>query len=111
MALVTKYFIEGQQAAQQGYSRVTRYKKEENKVEFFKGYDSVNRDAMVLRFESDPVGKPVTSYQASPQIVYVGTVKECNDKLITLKQSDRAGYFVVYTADGKPYQYESKYFK
>jgi hypothetical protein len=111
MSQQTKYFIEGVQAAASGLGPVSRYKKPENIAEFMKGYESVSRDAMVLRFESNPVGKSKNSYSEAPDVVYVGTVKQCNDRLVMLQQKDRSGFFKVYTNDGKPYEYESKYFQ
>lgn len=104
---VSKYFQEGIQAAHQGAARFCRYKLESNILDFYKGYDSVCRSHQVMRFNSDPRGKSKQTYQDSPDLVYVGTLAQCEDKAVTLKQADRAGFFVVYSAEGKPYQYKA----
>lgn len=41
--------------------------------------------------------------------VYIGGVKQCQDRAVTLQQADRAGQYVIYDmTTGKPYQESTK---
>lgn len=104
----TKYYIEGIQAAHSGAGRFCRYHKEENREQWHAGYDSVSREYFVMRFNVDPVGMPLNSFRERPDPVYVGTLKQCQDRAVTLELSDRAAFFAVYHANGIAYKYESK---
>lgn len=100
----TKYFIEGQTAAHAGAVRACRYKITANILEWFAGWDSVDRGYVVFKI--------LPGYAGSVEgldPVYVGSAKQCQDRAVTLQQADRAGRFVVYSAStGKPYQEETK---
>lgn len=101
----TKYFIEGTAAAHAGSVRACRYNKEANRLQWFAGFDSVDR-AHAL-FKILPGVGPVTLVDLDP--VYIGSVKQCQDRAVTLQQADRAGRYVVYDmARGKPYQEHTK---
>lgn len=105
--LRSKYYQEGQDSAHKGYARAPRYPQREKAVEFLAGYDSVIKTHMVIRFESNPLGKSYYSYTTPPDIAYVGTLEQCEDKAITLKQSDRKSFYAVYDINGKPYIYKA----
>lgn len=101
----TKYFIEGVTAAHAGSVRACRYNKEGNRLEWFAGFDSVDRGHAVFKILPGP--GPVSLGDLDP--VYVGSVKQCQDRAVTLQQADRAGRYVIYSAKtGKPYQEETK---
>lgn len=101
----TKYFIEGIAAAHAGQIRAPRYRVEANRLEWFAGFDSVDRGYAVFKILPDP--GPVSLGDLDP--VYVGSVKQCQDRAVTLQQADRAGRYVIYSAKtGKPYQEETK---
>ncbi|QYC52632.1 hypothetical protein [Salmonella phage SSBI34] len=104
----TKYYIEGVQAAHNGAGRFCRYRKPENVEQWEAGYDSVERSHMVIRFNSKPTGKPLTAYQERPDPVYMGTLRQCQDRAVSLSIADRLAYFEVYTKDGEKYEYQSK---
>lgn len=103
----SKYFIEGVQAAQAGMIRVCRYKQPENVTEFFSGYDSICRDYQVIRFTSNPRGKSLKAYRDNADVVFVGSLAQCEDKRLTLSQAERSAFFAVYSADGHVYRYKS----
>lgn len=105
--LRSKYYQEGQESAHKGYARAPRYPQKEKAVEFLAGYDSIDRSHQVIRFASNPIGKSKSYFQSLPDVVYIGTLKQCEDKAITLKQSDRKSFYAVYTANGKPYIYKA----
>lgn len=86
----TKYYIEGEQAAHSGNIRACRYNKEENRKEWFLGFDSVIREFVV--FLVIPLGNSGADY--SP--VYVGRLADCLDKCTTLRNNDRKNLYVVY---------------
>lgn len=99
----TKYFIEGNAAAHAGQIRACRYNKEENRREWFAGFDSADRDFAVFKILPGPGAVKL----ADP--VYIGGVKQCQDRAVTLQQADRAGQYVIYdVATGKPYQESTK---
>lgn len=101
----SKYFIEGMAAAHNGSIRVTRYQRPENVEQWLAGYDSV--DPSHALFKILPGVGEIGMNDLDP--VYLGTAKECSDRLVTIKQTDRTGNYVVYDmATGKPYQEETK---
>lgn len=101
----TKYFIEGMESAHAGSVRACRYNKEDNRAEWFAGFDSVDRDFAL--FKVLPGAGAVTLADLDP--VYIGAVKQCQDRALTLQQADRAGRYVVYNlATGKPHQDSTK---
>lgn len=101
----TKYFIEGIAAAHAGQIRAPRYRVEANRLEWLAGYDSVDRGYAVFKILPGPGA--VTLADLDP--AYVGSVKQCQDRAVTLQQADRAGAYVIYSLDtGKPYQEETK---
>lgn len=101
----TKYFIEGTAAAHAGQIRACRYNKEENRREWFAGFDSVDRGYAV--FKILPGVGAVKLSDLDP--VYIGGVKQCEDRAVTLQQADRAGRYVIYDmTTGKPYQESTK---
>lgn len=102
----TKHFIEGTAAAHAGAIRACRYKQPGNLAEWLKGFDSVDRSHVVIRFPSNPLGKPLTTFQDSPDPVYIGNLNQCQDRAVSLSQADRAAFFAVYLADGTAYQYK-----
>ncbi|ARB11599.1 hypothetical protein CB7_125 [Pectobacterium phage vB_PatM_CB7] len=97
----TKYFVEGIAAAHAGSIRATRYKVAANVLGWFAGFDSVDRSYAVFKILPG-VGR-VTLSDLDP--VYVGSLKQCQDRALSLQQADRAGRFVIYDhVTGKPYQ-------
>lgn len=101
----SKYFIEGQTAAHSGHIRAPRYNKEESRREWLAGFDSVARDFAV--FKILPGVGAVKLADLDP--VYIGGIKQCQDRAVTLHQADRAGRYVVYNlATGKPHQDSTK---
>lgn len=101
----TKYFIEGIDAAHAGSVRACRYNKEENRREWFAGFDSVDRSFAVVKILPGPGA--VTLANLDP--VYIGDAKQCQDRAVTLQQADRNGQFVIYNlVTGKPHQEETK---
>lgn len=101
----TKYFIEGKQAAHGGQVRACRYKVAANIREWLAGWDSVDRSYAV--FKILPGVGVIKLADLDP--VYIGGVKQCQDRAVTLQQADRAGQYVIYDlTTGKPYQEETK---
>lgn len=101
----TKYFIEGMNAAHAGSVRACRYNKEVNQVEWLSGYDSIDRNFALFKILPSP--GPVRLSDLDP--VYIGGVKQCQDRAVTLQQADRNGSYVVYNLEtGKPYQESTK---
>ncbi|AEZ66246.1 hypothetical protein EXT67_20580 [Pectobacterium atrosepticum] len=97
----TKYFVEGIAAAHAGSIRATRYKVAANVLEWFAGFDSVDRSYAVFKILPG-VGR-VTLSDLDP--VYVGSLKQCQDRAFSIQQADRSGAYVIYDlSTGKPYQ-------
>lgn len=90
---VSKYYIEGQQAARNGAINASRYKDPEAVAEFSKGWESVSRDYGVLYRTHDHKFKEFAAF---------GTLRECEDLAVTLGARDRSHvYFVVDAKTGK----------
>jgi len=88
-----------------GSVRACRYNKEVNRLEWFAGFDSVDRDYAL--FKILPGAGQVTLADLDP--AYIGSVKQCQDRAITLRLTDPSGRYVVYDmATGKPYREETK---
>ena len=101
----TKYFIEGMTAAHSGSGRYCRYKRAENICEWLAGFDSVDRSHMMIRFTVNEAGQVSDLQQPDP--CYVGTLRQCQDRAVTLQRNDPKGAaYVVYNQNGKPYQYK-----
>lgn len=97
----SKYFIEGIQSAHNASVRACRYNKNDNRLEWFKGYDSVDKSFAVFKVMYSP--GEIKDNDLDPQ--YVGSLSQCNDRIMTLKQSDRQSIFVVYDMiKGTPYK-------
>lgn len=95
---VTKFYIEGQQAARSGFVRACRYVKPENVEEFNKGYDSVDRSHSILS----------RSPRGVVEVHGVGSLAECQDRAVTLGTADRSRrYYVANTATGEEYIYKA----
>lgn len=89
----TKYYIEGMQAAHNAQIRACRYQKENNRDEWFKGFDSVDKAYSVCK---------ISLNEALP--VFVGNLNQCSDKALMLQSKDRGGCYVVYdNKTHKPY--------
>jgi len=92
-------------AAPPGQIRACRYNKEENRREWFAGFDSVDRGYAVFKILPGPGAVKLADLDP----VYIGGVKQCQDRAVTLQQADRAGRYVIYDmATGKPYQESTK---
>lgn len=90
---VSKYYIEGQQAARKGAINAPRYKNPLAAAEFSKGWESVSRDYGVLYRTADHKFKGFAAF---------GTQRECEDLAVTMAARDRSHvYFVVDTKTGK----------
>lgn len=101
----TKYFIEGMTAAHNGSIRVTRYQRPENIEQWLAGYDSVERSHAL--FKILPGAGEIKMNDLDP--VFLGTAKQCTDRLVTIKQADRTGHYVIYDmSTGNPYQESTK---
>lgn len=99
----TKYFIEGNAAAHAGSIRACRYNKEDNRREWFAGFESVGRDYVVFNVTRAPGGDKINPSDLDP--VYVGNLTQCQDRAATLQQSDRTGFYAIYDyVTGQPYQ-------